>query len=217
MARAVLFDLDGVLIDSYRAHLESWQALARETGVTLTEEQFAEGFGSRSRDVLRRYWGEDISDERLRALDARKEAIFRECAARAFPAMPGARELLAGLSRDGFALAIGSSAPPENVEFAVDRLGCRPLLGAIVTGADVQHGKPHPQVFLVAAERLGIAASTCAVVEDAPQGIQAARAAGMKVVALASTGRRPEELRAERPDRLVSHLSELAPADFQEL
>jgi len=212
MVRAVIFDVDGVLVDSYGPHFRSWRALAAESGFDITEAQFAETFGKTSRDIIRRLWRGDADDDsRVRELDDRKEALYRRIVSADFPAMDGAPELLEALHRDGFVLAVGSSGPPENVDLALDRLGKRELIAATVTGADVTRGKPDPQVFLIAAGRLAAAPAECAVVEDAPDGVRAARAAGMAVVALLSTGRSEADFRDARPDRIVASLRELSP------
>ena len=212
----VIFDMDGVLIDTYESHFRSWQMMAAEAGLTISEEQFAATFGRTSREVLGTLWGPDrFSPEEISRWDARKEELFRELIAADFPAMPGVESLLRGLAAAGFALAIGSSAPPENVELAVDRLQMRGLFDAIVTGADVTRGKPDPQVFMTAAARLRIPPEWSAVVEDAPLGIAAAQAAGAASIALVSTGRKREQLTAA--DLVVDRLAELSPQRIEEL
>ncbi len=213
---AVIFDMDGVLVDSYRAHLGSWQVVAAEEGLTLTEAEFASQFGRTNPEIIAVYWGADrYDDEEVAALADRKERAFREILRVDFPAMPGARDLLEALSEAGFALAVGSSGPPENIELVLRELGARELFRAVVTARDVTRGKPDPQVFLLAAERLGVAPSRCAVVEDAPAGVAAAQAAGMKSIGLASTGRTREELAAA--DLVVDSLTELSPPVVGEL
>jgi beta-phosphoglucomutase len=212
MVRAVIFDVDGVLVDSYGPHFRSWRELAAESGVTFTEAQFVETFGKTSRDIIRRVWGDDACDERrVRHLDDRKEALYRRIVSRDFPAMDGAPELIEALHHAGFVLAVGSSGPPENVELVLERLGKRALVAATVTGADVTRGKPDPQVFRIAAERLAAAPAECVVVEDAPDGVRAARAAGMAVVTLLSTGRREADFADASPDLIVASLRELSP------
>jgi beta-phosphoglucomutase len=186
-ARAVIFDVDGVLVDSYDAHMRSWLLMGREHGLTITEEQFASTFGQTSREIIARFWGSDLSREDAEALDARKEAIYRDLIRERFPAMDGSVELIDALADAGFRLAVGSSGPPENVELTLDCLGRASRFSAIVTGRDVTRGKPDPQVFQIAAERIGVPPARCIVVEDAPVGITAARAAGMSSVALVGT------------------------------
>jgi beta-phosphoglucomutase len=211
MLEAVIFDVDGVLVDSYRAHLESWQALAAGDGIALTEERFAATFGRTSRDIIRLLWaGRDLDEAAVRALDDEKEALYRRIVARDFPAMDGAGELIAALRAAGVRLAVGSSGPPENVEMALSELGSSSFEAA-VTGRDVERGKPDPQVFLLAAERLGVAPASCVVIEDAPDGIAAARAAGMAAVALASTGRSEADFDDVRADLVVRSLRQLGP------
>jgi beta-phosphoglucomutase len=213
---AVIFDLDGVLVDSYQAHYESWLEVCQQRGWTMTRQQFETTFGRTSREVIREFWGAEVCDDaEVRALDERKEAIFREFLARRFPVMDGALVLIDQLREAGFALAIGSSAPPENVALTLDRLERRQAFGAVVTAADVRRGKPDPQVFLLAAERLGAAPQACVVIEDAPIGIQAARAAGMKAIGFTSTGRQREQLAAA--DLVIAHLSELTPSVIRAL
>jgi HAD superfamily hydrolase (TIGR01509 family) len=143
-------------------------------------------------------------------MDDRKEARFRELIADDFPAMDGAVELIRDLRDAGFKLALGSSGPPANVELVMARLGEPLAFSAVVTGLDVSRGKPDPQVFRLAAERLGTDTARCAVVEDAPSGIAAATAAGMTSIALLSTGRHEHDFADPAPDLIVRSLRELS-------
>ena len=207
---AVIFDMDGVLVDSYHAHFESWQMMAAEERLALTEAEFAAQFGRTNPEIIAVYWGENrYRGEEIAAMADRKEEVFREILRARFPAMPGVGELLRSLDEAGFALAVGSSGPPENIELVLSRLGARSLFRAVVTSKDVTRGKPDPQVFLIAAERLGVPAQRCAVVEDAPAGIAAAQAAGMTGIGLASTGRTRESLAAAA--LVVDSLAEISP------
>jgi beta-phosphoglucomutase len=213
---AVIFDMDGVLVDSYQAHFLSWRIVAASHGRSMSREEFEAGFGRTSREIIAALWPASVSsDEDIARLDAEKEAAFREILADDFPAMPGVESLLESLHAAGFALAVGSSGPPENVDLVLDRLGKRSLFGAVVHGMDVTRGKPDPQVFLLAAERLGVPPRHCAVVEDAPLGIAAAKAAGMASVGLVSTGRSRAILAAA--DLVVSSLGKLPPATIRSL
>jgi beta-phosphoglucomutase len=213
---AVIFDMDGVLIDSYDAHFRSWRKLGEERGREYTEQDFLAGFGRTSREVIVEQWGGgDMTDEQIAEIANRKEALFRDSLAEEFPAMPGAVELIEELRRAGVRVGVGSSGPPDNVHLILDRLGVKHALSAVVTGADVTRGKPDPQVFQLVAERLGVPPEHAVVIEDAPVGVQAARAAGMKVVGLASTGRTPDELRGA--DRIVPSLAELTVSDLRDL
>jgi len=201
----VIFDMDGVLVDSYRAHFESWNRMARAHGLAMTDSQFAATFGRTTREIIKTLWGDKVADEDVPAMDDEKEAAYRDILRESFPEMPGATALLLALHQAGFALAIGSSGPPQNV--AVVRECLPPVFDAVVTAVDVTHGKPHPEVFLKAARKLGLRPIRCAVVEDAPAGIEAARRAGMTAVAL--TGTAPWDKLAKRAHRVVDSLTEL--------
>jgi beta-phosphoglucomutase len=210
MKQAVIFDVDGVLVDSYQAHYEGWVRAGKEWGFTITEEQFVKTFGRTSREVIVDTFGMTwLSDQEIKRLDEHKEAFYREIVAESFPAMDGAAELLDALHQAGFALAVGSSGPPPNVDVVLDHLKRRHLFGAVITGLDVTRGKPDPQVFLLGAERLGVPPADCVVIEDAPAGIAAAKNAGMKSVGMVSTGRSTDELRGA--NKIVSSLRELSP------
>ena len=184
---AVIFDVDGVLTDSYQPHFLSWQRMFGELGVEFTEEQFRGTFGRTNRDIFGELYQGSLSENQIRAWGDRKEVLYREIIAETFIAIPGAVELIDALAAAGFKLAVGSSGPPENIQVTLEKLGRAHLFSAIVTGADVQRGKPDPQVFLLGAQRLGLLPAQCAVVEDAPQGVEAANRAGMTSIALTGT------------------------------
>ncbi|MBN2560153.1 MAG: HAD family phosphatase [Phycisphaerae bacterium] len=209
----VIFDMDGVLIDSYAPHLRSWRLLAGELDASITEMQFAATFGRTSREIIRELFGVQEPDE-VRLLDDRKEALYRDLIRGNVPEMPGARAMVEVLHAAGFLLGVGSSGPPENVALVCRDMGLGRFLSATVTGADVQRGKPDPQVFELVAQRMGVEASTCVVVEDAPAGIEAARRAGMRSIGLVGSH---EAARLNSADRVVEYLSEIRPALIREL
>src|SRR4051812_37678388 len=210
----VIFDMDGVLVDSYQAHFVSWSRLYDELGVPYSEADFASDFGRTSRDILRRQFGEDFSLDEIRKLDERKEALFRDVLQGNFPTMDGAVELIDALAADGFLMAVGSSGPPENIALCLDKLGRRKKFAAVVTGADVSRGKPDPQVFELAASRLGVPPGSCAVVEDAVHGVEAANRAGMLSVGLTGT---VERERLASAALVVDSLADLSPSRIREL
>jgi beta-phosphoglucomutase len=210
---AAIFDMDGVLVDTYHSHFSSWQRLYGELGIAYGEAAFAADFGRTSRDILHRTLG-DLSDERIREMDERKEAYFRDVVRQSPVVMDGAVELIDALAADGFVLAVGSSGPPENVALLLEKLDRAQRFQAVVTGAEVTRGKPDPQVFALAAKRLGARPADCIVVEDAVHGVEAARRAGMKSVALAGTSSR-DELRDA--DLVVESLREITPAKLRKL
>lgn len=154
---AVIFDMDGVLIDSAEAHLESWRLLAAELGCEVTEQQFATSFGRQNRDIVPLLLGGDLDEDRVRQLGSRKEALYRDLVRGRVQAIDGAVDLVRRCRRAGLKLAVGSSAPPENIELVLDELGIADCFDVIVHDGDVGRGKPDPQVFLIAARRLGLA------------------------------------------------------------
>lgn len=211
---AVIFDVDGVLIDSYQAHFKSWLQMFGEHGESFTEEQFRKTFGRTSRDIIAALHGNDLTIAEMDAWDDRKEALYREIIRQEFPANDGAGELLDALHSAGFQLAVGSSGPPENIALTLECLGRAPMFGAVVTRVDVTRGKPDPQVFQIAGERLGVTSEQCVVVEDAPAGIEAANRAGMASVALTGTATRGELSQARL---VVDSLRELTPERLRNL
>ncbi len=213
--KGVIFDMDGVLVDSYEAHYESWKLLGQAHGLTMTRDEFSATFGQTSRDIIRNLWGDAATDEEIPEWDAEKEALYREIIRRDFPEMKGASTLLASLDDAGFALAVGSSGPPENVQAVIDCLPNADRFTARVTGMDVTRGKPDPQVFLLAAGKLGLAPEQCIVVEDAVPGVLAGKAAGMPVVAITGTASR--DTLAQHADLVVDCLTELTPDAFDAL
>jgi beta-phosphoglucomutase len=182
-AIGAIFDMDGVLVDSAAAHFQSWQRLAQECGGKVTEEEFNRTFGQQNRDIIPMLFGQ-VSDARLNQLADRKEQIYRDLVRGEPPIVPGAVELVRDLHDAGVRLAVGSSGPRENIELILDAMGVRGRIHVVVSGDDVTRGKPDPQVFTMAADRLNVPASRCVVIEDAPAGVEAARAAGALAVAV---------------------------------
>lgn len=206
---AVIFDMDGVLVNSAEAHYRAWQLLANEVDLPLDRDRFARSFGQRNADVVKLLFDETNAD-RAAALADRKEVIYRELIRATPPLFPGVRELIHSLHDCGAMLAIGSSGPRENVELIIDALGAKKMMSAIVNGDDVTRGKPDPQVFILCVERLGLPAHRCVVIEDAPVGIQAAKAAECKTMAVLTTHSREAFATGDsvRPDSLAESLAD---------
>jgi len=184
----VLFDFDGVIADSSRQHLESWERLAAERGLPLPEGHFQRSFGMRNIQIITELlgWASHIPD--AQRLGDEKEAIYRDIIrAEGITALPGVRALLDDLRANAIPCAIGSSTPRANLDCALEMLGLRAHFAQMVASEDVTHGKPDPEVFLKAAAVLGLPASRAVVIEDAHVGIEAAHRGGMRVVAVATT------------------------------
>lgn len=209
LARAVIFDMDGVLILSGDAHFDSWRDAAAARGIELTCQLFNETFGRTNPDCIRMIFGEGIPELEQRAIAEAKEANYRDAIRGRVPLAPGAVELLDLLRSRGIKLAIGSSAPRANLDQIVDEGRIRHYFGAIVDGSQVKRGKPAPDVFLQAAAGLGVEPALCTVIEDAPPGIEAALAAGMRAVGVATT-HAASELREVGAHMTVGELSALA-------
>ncbi len=216
MPHGVIFDMDGVLVDSAAPHQESWRLLARKHGRELSPELFRQSFGRTSRDIIRTIWGEDVSPDALSRYDAEKEAIYRDLIRGNVPLMPGCRELLSALNAAGLWLAVATSGPPENLDLVLEQGEIRAYFQVTVHGFDIRRGKPAPDCFQLAARRLALAPEACVVVEDAPVGIQAGVAAGMPVIALAGT-HPPEPLLAAGAKCVVRQLTEVTPGLIETL
>ncbi len=204
---AVIFDFDGVVIDSHVAHERSWFALAGELGRPFTKEIFVSTFGQRNDSILPMLgWAGEGDESGIRRLGDRKEEIYREILRKGgISPLPGVRELLMDLRMNGIPCAIGTSTPRENVGCVLEITGLSGFFQAVAASEDVTRGKPDPEVFLKAAGKLRAEPSDCVVIEDAQVGIRAAKAAGMKALAVTTT-HSAEALEPEGPDRIESSL-----------
>lgn len=209
--RAVIWDMDGVIVDTEIYHFKAWKKLLHEEGIELTEEEFKRTFGMRNAEIIRRFLGPDVSKPVIQQLAGRKEEYFRQFIRDHITANPGAIGLIRDLYEAGFLQAIASSAPRQNVELVLNSLGIASFFTCIVSEEDVTSGKPDPQIFLTAANRLGVEPANCVVIEDSIAGVQAANAAGMRCIALASTN--PPE-RLSSADRIVESLQALQVSDI---
>jgi beta-phosphoglucomutase family hydrolase len=202
-----IFDWDGVLIDSSRHHEESWERLARETGLFLPPDHFLKGFGMKNEVIIPHLLAWTTDPEEVRRLSLRKEELYREILKeRGIEALPGVRPFLDRLQEAGVPCVIGSSTHRANIETSLGMLGLKPYFRALVTAEDVRHGKPDPEVFLLAAGALGKRPADCVVFEDAPVGIEAALAGGMTVVGVATTHEAPTLARAKATVRRLDEL-----------
>lgn len=212
--RGVIFDLDGVLVDTAWAHKQSWYDLAEKEGFSMSDEFFYTTFGMQNYQIIPMLLGREVNGQEVDRLSERKEQRYRELVGEGLTLTDGAKELLDDLKSNGFLLAIGSSAPRANLNLILTRLGLGTALEACVTKEDVARGKPAPDTFLKAAEKLSLSPHGCAVVEDAVQGVEAGKAAGMRVVAVTTTRDRTALAGA---DMVVDSLKELTAEDFTKL
>ena len=188
MPRAFIFDMDGTMIDNMQYHTRSWVSLLEKRGVEIdTEAFFRDTAGRPGDEILRSYLSATLSDTDCAALIDEKEALYRQLYAPHLKLLPGFDRFLREAQEHGIRLAVATGAPPQNIAFTLDGLGLSDVFHAVVGAADVQRGKPDPQVFQLAAQRCGAAPSDCLVFEDAPLGVEAAGRAGMPAMVLTTT------------------------------
>ncbi|QNA88932.1 HAD family phosphatase [Massilia sp. Dwa41.01b] len=208
--RAFIFDMDGTIVDNMGFHTRSWITFFARRGRDIdADEFFRTTAGRQGKEIIRSHMGEHLADEEVATLNREKESVYRELYAPHLKAVAGFEDLIADAQSQDIALAVGTAAPPANVEFTLDGLDLRRHFDTVVGATDVARGKPHPDVFLEAARRCGAEPSNCIVFEDAPLGVEAARRAGMRCVVITTT--LPADAFAEFDNvvKIVSDFSEL--------
>lgn len=187
-ARAFIFDMDGTIVDNMAYHTRSWIAFFEQRGMAIdADEFFRSTAGRQGKEIIRTHLGEHLADAEVKTLNLEKEGLYRQLYGPHRRTVAGFDALIARAQAAGVKLAVATAAPVGNIEFTLDGLDLRRHFDAVVGAADVAHGKPHPDGFLLAAERLCVAPADCIVFEDAPLGVQAARNAGMRCVVLTTT------------------------------
>jgi beta-phosphoglucomutase len=205
--QALIWDVDGTLIDTAEQHYQAWVEFARELGKPFTRQNFTDTFGRRNPEIIRELFDPTADEVLVAEWGERKEQLYRAKAAAGIDLLPGVRALLESARDLGIPQAVGSSAPRANLDLLLKVTGTADFFQAIVSMEDTQRGKPDPQVFLIAAQRLGVAPRGCVVLEDAVAGVQAAKAAGMLCVAVTFVGHHPaQRLRAAGADLVVPTL-----------
>ena len=213
-SKGVIFDLDGVLVDTGEFHRQSWYDLAKREGFEMSDELFYSTFGMQNYQIIPMLVGREVTAEELERFSQWKEQRYRELISGKLKLLDGVKELIEDLKRAGFLLAIGTSTPLVNLKFMLENVPVDGWFDAYVTGEDVQRGKPEPDTFIMAAEKLSLPREDCVVVEDAVQGVAAGKAAEMAVVAVTTTRERKELAEA---DLIVDSLAELKAEDFEKL
>lgn len=203
---AVIFDMDGVIVDSAPHHFSAWQKVWQRRGVPYSYADFKHNFGQRSDLQVRYIVGNKLSQDEVKTIVAEKDILLREILKDNMRALPGAVELIKSLNEYGVKLALGSSSPKETVYLVAETLGVEKYFDAIVCGSEVREGKPNPQIFLLSAKRINVEPWKCMVVEDAVVGITAAKRGGMYVLAVTNTHPRESLMDA---DIVVDSLNEV--------
>lgn len=207
---AVIFDMDGVLVDGEPLHFEAVNQLMAEEGRSVTLEQYRPYMGTKAgwTEMVRDF---GLSKTREYYSPRYHELILRQYRERS-EALPGAVPLVRSLRRAGVPVAVASSSVLPWVEACLERIGLAGAFDAIISGTDVREGKPHPAIYLLAAERLGVVPSACLAMEDAPAGIASAKNAGMTCWAVLTEYTRGLDL--GRPDRVLEALTNVALSDL---
>ena len=190
--KAILWDMDGVIADSNAFHFAAWQETFAKGGVNFSKQDFTKLFGARNDFIIRNTLGKNLSEEDTKIIAQGKETNFRRRAKGNIKPFPGVLRLLNTIKGGNFKLGLVSSAPAENIDLVTGELGLEGFFDSIVCGSEVSESKPAPQIYLLAAKRLGVDPQDCIAVEDSPLGIKAAKAAGMRCVAVANTHPRQE-------------------------
>ncbi len=202
--------MDGVLVDNKEAHVEAFVVFCKRYGVDIAGVDLSWMYGKGNDEIIPGLLPQDIIDRHgIRKLSDVKESIYREIYASTMEPVPGLVQFLEDLHANGVRIAVGSSAPVENVDFVLEGLGIRKYFSVFVNGDMVKRAKPDPAIYLLAIEKLGLPASECLVMEDSFAGIESANGAGIKVVALATTNT-AEALAQAKVEMIVPDFTRLA-------
>lgn len=214
--KAVIWDMDGVIADTGQYHFRSWQGVFGKRGVAFTEELFQQHFGQRNDNIIKKTLGEDVLPREIDVIAEEKETGFRRRIAQTqnLKPFPGVLALMSSLQEHQFKVALASSGPWENIRLLLKTLGITDYFQAIVAGRDVTESKPSPQIFLLAARKLGVEPENCIVIEDSIAGVAGAKRAGMHCVAV-TTSHRGESL--AEADVIVDTLAAVTASDLENL
>ncbi len=205
----IIFDMDGVLINSNAAHLASWKKIAAQDGVSFSDEVFWKTFGMTSEYIVEKYWGNTtLTTKQISAIVDRKETAFRESVKEFIQPIEGSVDFVRFLLKKGYKMAVGSSAPRVNVEYVLDWLEIRDCFNeCVVAGDEVKQGKPAPDIFLTAAKKLNTTPENCIVIDDSRSGVNAGKNAGMTTIGFFSAGHSQDEY--ENADYVVRSFEEI--------
>ena len=186
--KSVIFDLDGTLIDNNSFHLKSWKKYLENIGRNISDEEYNANFNGRTnRDVIQYIYGKNLNDEEILKYSLEKEAVYREIYQPYIKPLTGLIELLEILHRKNIPMAIATSGIQPNIDFMFRHIPIQKFFKAVVNSSHITNGKPDPEIYIKTALLLGVPPKNCLVFEDAVVGIKSAKAAGMKVIAVATT------------------------------
>lgn len=214
MIQGFIFDMDGTMIDNMMVHHRAWQRKLAALGLELSLEEVRLSIHGINEEIVERLFGNRFSPEERRRIAWEKEAEYREIIRPELQLIAGLENFLQAAAQQNIPMGIGTAAPPENVQFALDELQLRPLFRTVIDSKMVRRGKPDPEVFLTVAERLGLKPENCLVFEDSPTGAEASCRAGMPAVILSTTHAPEEFSHFDNIVRIVPNFSGLKPADW---
>jgi beta-phosphoglucomutase len=187
MDKAVIFDMDGVLVDNNPWHVKAWMTFCKRHSVTMTIENITANFGNTNEDYLNFLFGRQLSVHEIDKFSEEKEGVYREIYRNEIKPLNGLLGLLDLLETEKYAIGLATSAPAKNVDFTLEALGIKARFNVIVDVTSITKGKPDPEIYLLASERLGIPVYNCIVFEDSIHGVQSAVSAGMNTVGVLTT------------------------------
>jgi len=196
--KAILWDMDGVIADSYSFHFAAWQETFAKRGIKFTKEDFTKLFGTRNDFIIGSIMGRELPERDVKIMVQEKEEKFRRKATGNIKPFPGAVRLLNAIKKGNFKLGLVSSTPKENIDLILSELNLEGMFDCIVFGQEVSESKPSPQIYLLAARELEVTPNDCLVIEDSPLGVKAAKIAGMKCLAIANTRPRQKLQEADK-------------------
>jgi len=211
---AVIFDMDGVLVDNMEFHKKAWKKFIQKYSPDTDLEEFSRHFGKINADLIRILFPAGVSEEKIRALADEKEVLYREIYAPHISLAPGLTGFLNSLKNDGAVMVAATSAPPPNVDFVMNKTGLRNYFDGIVDSSRVRKGKPDPEIYRTASAEAGIPPERCLVFEDSYPGIESALRAGMKVIGVSTTHPADQLKGAEK---IISDFTEISLREIKNL
>lgn len=215
--KAAIFDMDGTMVDNMMVHHRAWQKKLAEFGLDMTLEEIKEKVHGINEEILERLFADRFTPDERRQISREKEAAYREIFLPDLKLVAGLPEFLNQLSGAGIPMAVASAAPPENVNFVLDNLALRPYFPVVLHARDVARGKPHPEIYLKAADGLGLPPGDCVVFEDSPVGATAASRAGCPLVVVTTTHVEADFTGISNISRFIPDFRTITFADLQRI
>ena len=208
--KAFIFDKDGVLVETFNIHLKAYKKAFEEIGLNFKEEHLLKNYGRKRKDIIKSFLEENgiVSEELVEKLVKRKEELYREFVETELKLLPGVLDCLKYLKRKGYKIGLASSSSKETIKQFMRVTKTESFFDAFTSGDEVKEGKPNPEIFLKCAEKLGVEPKDCVVIEDSVHGVEAAKKAGMKCVAVLTGKHSRKDLEKVKPDLILESLED---------